>query len=895
MIPRHPLDRLASIKVKLGVLVGASIVAAATVLAIGSKAGVSGWVTLPVTIAVALLITQWLASGMTAPLREMTAAARRMSRGDYSRRVETSSADEVGTLAASFNRMAADLSEVDEQRRQLVATVSHELRTPLAAQRAVLENLVDGVVRPDDAVLQSALDQAERLSQLVDDLLDLSRIDGGAAALTLERLDVQELVTAAVREAEIASRTVTFETDIEPGLVVRGDGARLAQVVGNLLDNAARHSPTGGRVGIRAGRAGTDWTLTVTDQGGGIPPEERERVFERFGTTGGGGGTGLGLAIARWVCELHGGTVSALDPDPDETGARVVVRLPLNPQPRRPRTGEHAAYPPVLQQVTAQTRAHPPTAPVPLPPTTPPTAPTPQPDQTRTTMTATPAPQLHPTTAPGALPGASTPVGTVEGVFGSVWPERVSRPQPRRVLAAAAVGLLGAAVLPEGRMGLGVVLVLLAAAGVIGQASRAIRSRWGLATAAIGLPLLSLAAIRADEGIAMLGFVAAAALLATAVTDARSVQGMVASGLAWVLSGLRGLPLLGRSIRAMSRRTVFWAAVRTALVSAVLVIVFGALFASADAVFGSWAKALVPELRWASFTQRSFLWFLVGGVTLAGTYLALNPPPVEKVRLAPGRPVRHLWEWVVPLAGTVLVFAGFIAAQAAALFAGHDYVRRTTGMTYADYTHQGFGQLTVATTLTLLVVAVALRKAQLDHPQGRLVTRVVLGALCALTLLVVASALWRVGLYQAAYGFTTLRLLVIAFELWLGLVIAGLLVSGIRLRAAWLPRAALFSGAAIVLGLGLLNPQGWVASHNIERYHATGKIDAAYLARLGPDASPAVRDGRLPTDLTACVLARQAGDGAPRNLLEWSLSRSRVAPVAEPAGCDQLLLDADRR
>ncbi len=144
-----PLDRVASVKVKLGLLVAASVTVAAVVAALGTAGGVSYWLSLPVTVALALGVTQLLAVGMTSPLREMTLAARRMAGGDYTSRVSASSADEVGELARAFNRMAEDLAEVDRRRRELVANVSHELRTPLAALCAVLENLVDGVAAPD--------------------------------------------------------------------------------------------------------------------------------------------------------------------------------------------------------------------------------------------------------------------------------------------------------------------------------------------------------------------------------------------------------------------------------------------------------------------------------------------------------------------------------------------------------------------------------------------------------------------------------------------------------------------------------------------------------------------------------------------------------------------------
>ena len=189
----RPLDAVASIKVKLGLLVAVSVVVAVVVAEVGDAAEVPWWASVPVTVAAALAVTQWLARGMTSPLREMTGAARAMAGGDYSQRVTASSADEVGDLAVAFNAMAADLAAADQERRRLVATVSHELRTPLAAQRALLENLVDGVVSPDDEALRGALRQSERLGALVADLLDLSRLDAGVAPLAVTEVRVADL------------------------------------------------------------------------------------------------------------------------------------------------------------------------------------------------------------------------------------------------------------------------------------------------------------------------------------------------------------------------------------------------------------------------------------------------------------------------------------------------------------------------------------------------------------------------------------------------------------------------------------------------------------------------------------------------------------------------------
>jgi len=326
----RPLDRLRSIKTKLGVLVAVTVAVAAVLPTAGARLGLDPLLTIPATVAVALLVTQVLARGMTSPLREMTAAARTMATGDYSRQVTATSRDEVGQLARAFNTMAADLEAVDRQRRDLVANVSHELRTPVAALRALLENLADGVVRPDRDQLKAALEQTERLGHLVSDLLDLSRVDAGICALDAQPVRVRPFLQEAVREARLAGRAVRFEVSVEPpDLVVHADRARLHQLVANLLDNAARHSPAQGTVGVHARRGTRGMLLEVSDEGPGIEPAQRTAVFERFTTgTGAGqhdGGTGLGLAIARWVTDLHGGSIEVAD---TATGCRIRACLP---------------------------------------------------------------------------------------------------------------------------------------------------------------------------------------------------------------------------------------------------------------------------------------------------------------------------------------------------------------------------------------------------------------------------------------------------------------------------------------------------------------------------------------------------------------------------------------
>lgn len=326
LLPR-PLDGIRSIKLKLAILMVAS-----GGVAFAFFNWQIGWLPPKTTITamvLALLLSQVLAHGMTRPLREMTGAVRAMAKGDYSRRVRATTRDEVGELAQAFNQMASDLGDADKQRRELVANVSHELRTPITALSGVLENLVDGVEDPDPATLKTALQQTERLATLVDELLDLSRLDAGAIPLHKTSFSLSSLLTEAVSEAALV-RGVTFEVSVAPSdAVVVADRGRLFQVVANLLENAVRHGPAGGSVRVLAEVRPGEVRIDVCDQGPGIAPADRVRVFERFtrGERPSGGGTGLGLAIARWAVELHGGTIGVVSPSAG-VGSRIRVTLP---------------------------------------------------------------------------------------------------------------------------------------------------------------------------------------------------------------------------------------------------------------------------------------------------------------------------------------------------------------------------------------------------------------------------------------------------------------------------------------------------------------------------------------------------------------------------------------
>lgn len=346
----RPYDPFRSIKAALQVLVVASVLITTLLIFIAIHSETEFRIITIFSIIASLLITQFVAHGLTAPLREMTAVANAMARGDYSRRVAAVRRDEVGELAETFNQMVADLESSDRHRKELVANVSHELRTPIAALRAVLENVVDGVSEADPETMRTALQQTERLSRLVSHLLDLSRLDSGVVPLDAKPFEVWPYLSAVLKTASLGLRDapgsgarprgdVSLHLDVSPPqLKAYADAERLHQVVANLVDNAIKHSPPRGRVTVRArrgngsGNSSSDGLeLEVLDEGPGIPVEQRARVFERFnrGSAGapgsGDGGTGLGLAIARWAVDLHGGRIAVAE---SPRGCRIRVTLP---------------------------------------------------------------------------------------------------------------------------------------------------------------------------------------------------------------------------------------------------------------------------------------------------------------------------------------------------------------------------------------------------------------------------------------------------------------------------------------------------------------------------------------------------------------------------------------
>ena len=286
--------------------------------------------------ALGILMVGFVSRRMLTPIQALGSASRRLGSGDLSQRVSTSGPREISDLANSFNDMAESLQRAEEQRRVLVADVAHELRTPLSNIQGYLEALKDGLLQPDADTLDTIHQQVVHLARLVEDLRLLAQAEGGALDLNLEPNSLENVLSRSVEafRARADARDVEVSLQVSPGLpLVMLDRTRIAQVVGNLLENAVQHTPRGGavRVSVEAAPAGMA-RVTVEDSGEGIPPEEIPLVFERFyrvdpSRSRATGGVGLGLTIAKKLVEAHGGAIYA--ESIQGQGSRFIFELPL--------------------------------------------------------------------------------------------------------------------------------------------------------------------------------------------------------------------------------------------------------------------------------------------------------------------------------------------------------------------------------------------------------------------------------------------------------------------------------------------------------------------------------------------------------------------------------------
>jgi heavy metal sensor kinase len=293
-----------------------------------------------VLVVAVIALSYALAGRALRPVRLMAATARDISEHDLHRRVELRlPADELGELAATFNDMLARLEVAFESLQQFTADAAHELRAPLALLQAELEISLRRVRTPDEYATSErvALAEVERLRRLVNRLLILARSDAGALQPMIQWVDVGDLLeeTAEQWRHVAAAHGIAIDVDLVDEGSLHGDPELLRSLLHNLLDNAVRHTPSGGRVAIRAETIDSTWHIRVSDTGSGIPAGMHESIFRRF-TRGdaarapGAGGAGLGLALCRVIAEIHGGRIAFVDSNAGGATFEVTVPAVLN-------------------------------------------------------------------------------------------------------------------------------------------------------------------------------------------------------------------------------------------------------------------------------------------------------------------------------------------------------------------------------------------------------------------------------------------------------------------------------------------------------------------------------------------------------------------------------------
>jgi histidine kinase len=288
--------------------------------------------------AVALIASFIISRNLVAPIRLMTNASGRIAEGHYDERVKLLGNDELSQLARSFNQMAEQLEQVESMRRQLIGDVAHELRTPLTAIKGSAEALIDGVLPASTETYQQIQSEAERLSRLVDDLQELSRVESGATQLDVYLVDSTSLIQTVTKRLQYqfdGKRVILNSSLPHAPLHILADEGRILQVLTNLIGNALQYTPEKGivTVAVERDKDKNEARISVRDTGDGIPAEHLARIFDRFYRVDKSrsrvrGGSGIGLTIAKHLVEAHGGKIWAESAGKNQ-GSAFIFTLPL--------------------------------------------------------------------------------------------------------------------------------------------------------------------------------------------------------------------------------------------------------------------------------------------------------------------------------------------------------------------------------------------------------------------------------------------------------------------------------------------------------------------------------------------------------------------------------------
>lgn len=293
--------------------------------------------TLFVTLLLCALISEWLARNIAKPIQAMSHFAVQVGSGNLGKKLYIYQKDELGQLAIELNRMSERLASLDKERRAFLANVSHELRTPVSNVIVTLEALENGADEEPELrgrFIHTAIEETKRLSRLIKDLLDLGRLEAGVTPLEQQPLNLRNLLNRAVRAMEPRMRSQGVEIVMNvTDLHIDGDPERLLQAFLNVLDNAIKHSTSGGTVIVVGKKEGGQVVVKIQDRGTGISDRDLPHIFEQFYTADRsrkGSSTGLGLAISRRIVEAHGGRIAASS-IPNQ-GATFTIYLPISPQ-----------------------------------------------------------------------------------------------------------------------------------------------------------------------------------------------------------------------------------------------------------------------------------------------------------------------------------------------------------------------------------------------------------------------------------------------------------------------------------------------------------------------------------------------------------------------------------
>ncbi|MEV4272409.1 DUF4153 domain-containing protein [Micromonospora aurantiaca] len=473
--------------------------------------------------------------------------------------------------------------------------------------------------------------------------------------------------------------------------------------------------------------------------------------------------------------------------------------------------------------------------------------------------------------------------------LGARWPgpkAATGRAVPLAVLAAA----VGSAVfVPLGRVGVGwflgwltltlaVVLAVRSKTAELPRADKLIRAGW----AAAALALIAVPAFRNAWWLVTFCVLGALGCATLAIIGGRLVRSVLFGLVATPFAALRGLPWVRRHITASPQEATVRKVTVSVVATVVVLVVFGSLLASADAAFSEALGSLVPEINLGTVFGWVFLAVVGGLIAVAALYTLAAPPDLSTVDREGERRL-GLLEWAPAIGALTLLFAGFVVVQFTTLFGGQQHVQRVAGLSYAEYARSGFWQLLFVTLLTVAVLGGVSRWARRERPVERIMLRVLLGLISALSVVIVASALSRMWTYQKVYSFTGERIFVMAFEMLLGTVFLMIIAAGVKWRGRWIPGTTLALAVAMLLGLAVLNPEDYVARRNTLRYEQTGKIDAWYLRALSADATPAL--AKLPDPVRRCTLSWIADDLAePDPWYAWNLGRQRARKALDEVG-----------